>query len=143
MDQERFDQITRTLAAGQSRRRLLKGLAGTALGGVLAAVGAGEAGAKGPCKTPNTKCGRGKNAVCCSSNQVCNGDGTCGPRDMCANVYCQTHANPCMVNACNSFDGGCYPAYAAEGTECIYVDSNNFGSYSACNATGYCPQPVT
>jgi len=39
MDQERFDRITRTLASGQSRRGLLRGITGTALGGLLAAVG--------------------------------------------------------------------------------------------------------
>ena len=48
MDQERFDQIARTLASGQSRRDVLKGLTGTAVGGLLATIGIGEAAAKGP-----------------------------------------------------------------------------------------------
>lgn len=47
MDQERFDTFAKHLAGGQTRRGVLKGLAGTALGGVLAAVGLGEAAAKG------------------------------------------------------------------------------------------------
>lgn len=82
MDQERFDRITRTLATGQSRRGILKGLTGTAIGGLLASVGMAEASAKGPCKSPKAKCGKGKNAVCCESG-VCNPDGTCGV-DTCA-----------------------------------------------------------
>jgi hypothetical protein len=71
MDQERFDRITRTLSSGQSRRSLLKGVTGTAIGGLLTSVGLAEASAKGPCKTPNTKCGKGKNAVCCPEGSVC------------------------------------------------------------------------
>jgi hypothetical protein len=47
VDQERFDQLTRTLAMGQSRRGLLKGLTSTAIGGLLSAVGLGETAAKG------------------------------------------------------------------------------------------------
>ncbi len=42
MDQERFDRITRTLASGQSRRSVLKGLTATAVAGPLTAVGVGE-----------------------------------------------------------------------------------------------------
>lgn len=71
MDQERFDRFTRTLASGQSRRDVLKGLTATAIGGLLAAVGTADAGAKGPCRAPNTKCGKGRSAQCCPSTHIC------------------------------------------------------------------------
>ncbi len=79
MDQQRFDQLTKTLATGKSRRGLLKGLTGITLGGALAAIGLGETVAhpQVPCKAPNVKCGKGKNAVCCSSG-ICTPNGTCG-----------------------------------------------------------------
>ena len=46
MDKERFDRITRRLASGQSRRGVLKGLVGSALGGTLAAMGLASGAAK-------------------------------------------------------------------------------------------------
>ena len=39
MDQERFDQLTRTVSSGASRRGLRKTLTGTAMGGLLVVVG--------------------------------------------------------------------------------------------------------
>ena len=42
MDQERFDRITRTLASGQSRRGVLKGVTGMAVGGLLAVAFGGS-----------------------------------------------------------------------------------------------------
>ena len=110
MDQERFDRIARTLASGQSRRGVLKGLTGTALGGLLAAVGAGEAGARGPCRAPNHKCGKGKHAQCCTSGQVC-ADGACTtppPPDPCLSVDCDDR-NECTTDICTP-DGRCLHA---------------------------------
>ncbi len=46
MDQERFDHLARSLVSGRSRRGLLQQLNGAAIGGILVAVGASEAGAK-------------------------------------------------------------------------------------------------
>ena len=107
MDQERFDQLTRTLASGQSRRGVLKALTGAVLGGAVAAVGVGEAAAKPevPCKAPNTKCGKGKNAQCCTSSEVCD-NGTCTtpppPTPLCGNVDCQQQLgdNDCTTTEC-------------------------------------------
>jgi hypothetical protein len=39
MEERRFDELTRALGRGASRRQVLKGLLGTALGGVLASIG--------------------------------------------------------------------------------------------------------
>ena len=47
MDGERFDAMTKTLAAGPTRRRLLLGLLGGAFG-LLGGLGPGEAGAHNP-----------------------------------------------------------------------------------------------
>ena len=86
MDQEQFDQITRTLASGNSRRGLVRTLTGAALGGILVAVGVGEAGAKKqgggrrdvaaqqgkPVRCPRgCRVGKGKNATCCTSGEFC------------------------------------------------------------------------
>jgi hypothetical protein len=46
MDQERFDHLARGLAAGATRRGMVRKLTGAALGGMLVAVGGGEVGAK-------------------------------------------------------------------------------------------------
>jgi hypothetical protein len=46
MDQERFDQVARSLVSGISRRGMVRHLTGAALGGVLVAVGGSEAEAK-------------------------------------------------------------------------------------------------
>ena len=54
MDPTRFDHLTRALASGTSRRRLLQGLGG----GLLALVGIDRA-AAAPCKKPDVKCGKG------------------------------------------------------------------------------------
>jgi hypothetical protein len=40
MDSQKFDTLVKTLASGTSRRRVLKGLAATAFGGVVVATGA-------------------------------------------------------------------------------------------------------
>jgi hypothetical protein len=140
MDQERFDRITRTLATGQSRRGFLKGLTGTAIGGLLATVGIAEASAKGPCKAPNTKCGKGKNAVCCSSSQVCNADGTCGARDYCAGVYCPPSSIVCMENVCDPYNGGCYPQWSDAGTSCMapWPDGSGISYLGTCDAAHAC-----
>ena len=46
MDQERFDEVARGLASGISRRGMVRNLTGTAIGGILVAVGTSDAGAR-------------------------------------------------------------------------------------------------
>jgi hypothetical protein len=77
MDQEQFDQITRTLASGLSRRGVLRMLSAVGAGGVLAVVGRGTTEAGKPVKCPRAnQCGKGKQAQCCTCKQTCTG-GTC------------------------------------------------------------------
>jgi hypothetical protein len=78
MDQESFDTLTRTLAAGMSRRAVLHRLSAAGAAGVLAVIGRGTA-AAGKCSKAN-RCGKGKHAQCCTSNEVCC-SGTCVPDD--------------------------------------------------------------
>ena len=47
MDQERFDALTRSLGTGRTRRGVLKALTGTAVGGVMTAVGMGGTSPRG------------------------------------------------------------------------------------------------
>src|SRR3712207_4230881 len=73
MDHERFDDLTRALATGMSRRQALKSLAGGAAGGLLAFLGVGKAAAAPPgCKRNGKKCK--EDTQCCSGN--CE-NGTC------------------------------------------------------------------
>jgi hypothetical protein len=74
MDQERFDTLTRTLAAGMSRRRVLRTLSAVGAGGVLAAVGSGTVVA-GTCPRRN-RCGKPKHRTCCRNGKTCV-DGAC------------------------------------------------------------------
>jgi len=73
VDGQRFDDVARALATGSSRRRLLAGAAGSAIGALLALVGLAPAGAKG-CVDTGRRCHRTK--PCC-------GGGFCGPDGMC------------------------------------------------------------
>ena len=77
--------------------------------GLLAAVGVGEAAAKPdvPCKKPNHKCGKGNNAICCTSSQVC-ANGACTtlpPPDPCAGVTCPSSGECYSPGICS--EGSC------------------------------------
>src|SRR5688572_19147319 len=73
MESNRFDDLTRALGGGQSRRRMLKVLGGAALAAAgLTRIDGAEAAA---CKSPNVRCGKGKDAVCCVEGDICCGGG--------------------------------------------------------------------
>ena len=96
MEQESFDQITRALAADRSRRGVVRGLAGAAMGGVLVAAGGRAADAKPRkkkrCKSPKSKCRTGKKTVCVDLQTDASNCGACGticPGDQgCCNSAC-------------------------------------------------------
>ena len=69
MDQESFDTLTRTLAAGMSRRGVLHTLSALGAGGVAAVVGGGNV-AAGKCRRRN-RCGKGKHRTCCKNGKIC------------------------------------------------------------------------
>ncbi len=160
MEQERFDRITRTLATGQSRRDILKGMTGAALGGALAAVGLADASAKGPCKAPNTKYGKGRNAVCCTPDQTydastntcvtpitCTPDcaGKCGGiSDGCGGTCDATCPNTCKHVDCNTAiqeeDGTCW--YTPTGVGGVPCNNLYYGvGAGICDTMGNCLPP--
>lgn len=69
MDNQRFDDLTKSLAGAGSRRRILKGFAAAAVGAVASAIGLAEADAA-PRLKANAKCG-GKGA--CPAGTRCVG----------------------------------------------------------------------
>lgn len=61
MDQKKFDELTRKLTDGASRRGVVRGLLGGATAGIATAVGLSAADAKRKkkkCDAPKSKCGR-------------------------------------------------------------------------------------
>ena len=80
MDTNRFDSITRNLAAGDTRRGTLRKLAATGLGLGLARLGLGEAAAKKKKKKKplNATCKKSKQCAGNLSCQVTEGDNQCG-----------------------------------------------------------------
>jgi hypothetical protein len=83
MDHERFDDMTKALATGTSRRRVLKGLAGAALGTVFGAGVTARADAEKPTTTASCKtvadcppCHPCANAVCFHDPAISSGFGT-------------------------------------------------------------------
>ena len=73
MDASRFDELTRSLTGPGTRRRLLRGLAGVALGlapGHLPVMAKSKAKTKSACLAVGKPCG-GNNSKCCSG--ICKG----------------------------------------------------------------------
>jgi len=72
MGTARFDELTKTLASGTSRRSMLKSIAIVATGGVVALFGGRSAEAqhkkKDQCAHDGDPCGRG---VTCCGNLIC------------------------------------------------------------------------
>ena len=128
MNQDRFDDLTRTLASPTSRRTVLKTLAGSAAGGLLALLGGGEAAADDTCKPVGKKCR--KAAQCCSG--VCT-DGTCvtpptpGNQFECA-CGAGTTQTLCSTASCNDMRTVC---------EALCADHGGLGGTFSC-AAGAC-----
>jgi hypothetical protein len=126
MDADRFDDVIKSLATGASRRRFLKGLAGSIAAAVLSVVRMDDAGARHLGCTHHFK-------ACTSSSQCCSGK--CSRRGICkcpgtAPVECGTdiccpygYENCCARNGvCCRNDLGCCPIgygpCCAAGTYC-------------------------
>jgi hypothetical protein len=136
-------------------------MTGAALGGALAAMGLADASAKGACKAPNTKYGKGRNAVCCTPGQtydastnacvtpnICTPDctGKCGGvSDGCTGTCDAVCVSNCRQIDCNTAidagDGTCWytPDYAQEGAICHNL---NYGvGDGVCDGAGNCVAP--
>lgn len=110
MDDRRFDELARTLASvGTSRRQTLKALAGSAVAGALALLGADRAAAQsvGPaaCESNGARCGEKDQPQCgrccsgCTSRQnngqqrcsCCTERKTCRRDDQCCSGRCENN----------------------------------------------------
>ena len=107
MDGERFDAMTRGLAAGADRRRVLGGLLGAALG----LLGVGGAGAThGSCRHAGAACTRDRQ--CCSGDCLRNGTCRCARASQCPQA-----TDPCKEAVCTA-TGRCGFRNTADGTDC-------------------------
>ena len=136
MDSERFDDLTRALASGVSRRQTLKLLGGSLAGGLMVFLGIGEAGADPPgCKREGKNCTRHDqccsgtccNTVCCAAGQVCQ-DGQCVAPPTGNQLICRCNEgqtlNDCFTEPCNVVaadaicDSLCAPLGGVASAEC-------------------------
>lgn len=145
MDGNRFDQITRRLASGESRRSFLKqsaaSLAAVAGLGKVASAGA----ARRPTPTPipircpgsqvpsgnecvclsGTKCGP---ACCEAGSQCCDNaccQGTCYGEELCCPTGQLVCNGACLAPGQCCVDSDCGPDYACSGNQCVCVPSTS------------------
>ena len=122
-----FDELTRGLASGTlSRGRALRLMGAALVGGTLASLGIGEAGADPPgCKRDGKKCKR--NPQCCSG--TCSGG--CGAG--CPPVACvggMVNPDTCVCE--------CAPPKTLMGGQCVCPA----GQLPVCDFSGEIPQPT-
>lgn len=110
MDDRRFDDLTRRLARGTSRRQVLKTLASGALGGFAGALGLGQAGAAG-CNA-DAECARGETCDPATGRCMRRGGGGNGRP---AN---QTQSQSVGVAAVCAVDADCAPGEACVDSVC-------------------------
>jgi hypothetical protein len=118
MDTKRFDDLSRTLAAGSSRRQVLRAGASTLLAAPLAALGLSRGSEQASarhkrCRTVGLKQPCGSNSQCCPSKT-----GT-----ICSSNFCRSDD----LTVC------CKPA----GGSCLF-DCDCCGQFSRCSGAGVC-----
>lgn len=153
MDQQRFDDLSRALATGTSRRRVLRGLTGSVLGGVLGLLGLEEAAAA--CRLIGQRCNANKpccrGAVCtakgvcrCAKTRgflPCNGDATTCVNTNTSEEHCGACNNPCGPNEiCQSGTCVCATGFHRCGGNCVSnTDPDACGaSCTVCGTTQVC-----
>src|SRR6478609_10839241 len=137
MDPKRFDQISKSLATGTSRRTFVKGLSGGILGGALALAGRNRVDAKagkvgichhtGSASNPIVQISVASNAV---PAHLSHGDtilGTVADCSSCGDVC--TSEDACFTPLC---DGGSCGLAAVEPVDCVVSD---WSEWSVCSAT--------
>ena len=97
MESRDFDRLARLAGAGQSRRGVLKALAGGALDAVAAVLGLDQVSAAARCRSQGVVCS--KNADCCSSN--------CLPKDRTGRRYCAECGSDADCPGSTCRDGFC------------------------------------
>ena len=135
MDSDRFDSLTRQMAGSQSRRTLLRTLAG----GLTAAV----VGLARPGSAEAAKCGKeGQPCGCCQRGLSCTG-GACCPTDRVCGSACCPAGHTCQNGSCVragsgvGSPGGCPAGQAACAGGCADITSD----IANCGACGRaCPR---
>lgn len=171
MDANHFDTLTKVLSAGDSRRRLLAGLAGVPLlGGLLGILDADEVEAGGGRRKRRKKRHkhgkgrrranrRGKKKPGCTPDslaQTCGGQcgsvtNNCGQSVDCGSCKCATNCGTCET--CNPQTGACVPDPARLGQVCgapgqvcqadgtCWCDDTSCPVCRSCHRTGVCTNP--
>lgn len=133
MDPERFDGIVRSLAEGGSRRRVLRGLAGAALGAVLASRG--DAGAA-RCQYLGEHCDARR--PCCSGKRCVAGRCRCrAGRPECGGSCPDLRTNDYHCGRC---DRRCVNGRHCEGGECVVPPPGSVRRRKLCARTADCSQ---
>jgi hypothetical protein len=133
METERFDRLTRGLAADPSRRDLIRVLAGLALGGAAAArMADAEAKKCGPCKKKKKgKCKKKKpNDTPCETTGKCL-NGTCNQPPTCQPAFALAcfDGGDCCSGACLGIFPNSNCGQGAQGTPCF---TNNDCTSNSC-----------
>ena len=130
MDNQRFDDLARSLATGVSRRRLLRGLLGGAAAGAVTVARGGVA---------DAQTGLAPGAVCTASGQCSQSGGT----TICADNGISTDgALNCCRNTggtCTSGNGCCGALRCTSGT-CQSATTGGLAPGAACTSTTQCSQ---
>ena len=164
MDHNRFDDLTRALASGMSRRQALKLLGGSLMGGLLSFSGLGTVFAKPKQCTANGKhcnsktvccsgfcdsttktcaCPPGQtfvNGSCCLASQVCGSvccSGTCDNNQCTCPSSCQVLANGTCAQRCTGVPDSC-TCGGSSGSVCA-GDSSQPQGFGVCSPNGAAP----
>ena len=132
MDGRRFDELVTALAVGSAPRRLVRGLAGGALAGLLHRLGIEEAVAA--CKAVGRRCRR--DGDCCSrrcrrdacrcarNGAACPSTCASDPNQLCPDCCGQG----CFTGTCCTFPGNPCPAGCPPGSTCAGWCSGTCGA---------------
>lgn len=127
MDGQRFDEITKALAAGASRRRIIQGIAAGALGAAFGLRRAAPGDAAGPCRQLGEACKPGPTGIelgsCCATNA--NGGAS--------NLFCQKVAET-GADRCE-----CTTGFVRCNGACVSISCPGGASLNTTTCTCECP----
>jgi hypothetical protein len=146
MDGDRFDAVTKLLVTGLTRRRVLRGLAGSAAAAALAVLGRTPAGAAPKPKTCKVGCsGLNRQAkVACEKackacggdfDRVCFEDGPFGP----TSIVCCPEGTFCVGGTGLCCEEGTEPCFGPEGATCCPTGTFCNFDLGECQELTTCP----
>jgi len=142
MDGQRFDALTRSLVDGTTRRRVLRTVGGTLIGGIVAAIGSREVVAKATCRADGNRCSRGDQCcgggccvgVCTSLYRDSGNCGACG-HACAADQICASNRCCAAPNATCTTDTECCGFSCVDGRCCAPSGSECSSLYDCCSGT--------